>query len=68
MNFDENDEIMWEFGIDFNIGDQVYADCDGTGIAGILVWIENDIAYVDFGGTYGIMSTSLKSVSPYDTT
>jgi hypothetical protein len=68
-DFTENEDFFkFEFGIDFDIGDKVYADCNGMGIAGVLVSVDGNDAYVDFNGTYGVMKTSLDSVSPYDTT
>ena len=68
MFYDSNDEPAYEFGVDFNSGDKVYADCYGMGQAGILINVRGEDAFVNFGGTYGIMKTSLISVSPYDLT
>lgn len=62
-----NDPI-YEFGIDFKLKDKVYADCFGVEQSGILIDVDDFLAVVDFGGTYGVMKTPLSSVSPYDLT
>jgi hypothetical protein len=67
MNFNENDEIIWEFGVDFDIGDKVYAP-DGTAhVVGILCGVLRNIAYVKFIGHNSPTEVPLTEVSPYDT-
>ena len=66
MKFDDNDEIIWEFGIDFNVGDRVYAPDGNVHVAGILCGVLKDIAWVKFIGHNSPIEVSMSEVSPYD--
>ena len=68
MKFGYNNEPWWEFGIDFNVGDQVYAPGGDCHVVGILCGVIRDIAYVKFEGHDSPIEVPLSEVSPYDTT
>lgn len=62
------DDVIWEFNIDFNIGDKVYAPDGDCHVAGILCGVVRDIAYVKFTGHNFPIEVPLSEISPYDMT